>query len=159
MIATGPGRMLRALFRAPIHLYHWHCGRLLGRRFLVLTHIGRRTGRRRETVLEVVEYRPCGPEIVVVSAYGRGADWLRNIEATPRTEIDIGDKHFAATYRILEEEEAVEVIRGYEHRNRLIGPIVRLGLGAFLGWRYRSSEGDRRRLVAQLPLIAFRPAS
>jgi deazaflavin-dependent oxidoreductase (nitroreductase family) len=135
------------------------CGWLLGHRFLLLTHIGRRSGRRRETVLEVVDYRPGGPEIVVVSAYGGAAGWLRNIQATRHTEIAIGKKHFFATYRILGQEEAIEVIRGYEHRNRLIGPIVRLGLGAFLGWRYRGSESDRRRLVTQLPLIAFRPAS
>jgi deazaflavin-dependent oxidoreductase (nitroreductase family) len=158
-MATGPGPLLRRLFRAPIHLYHWRCGWLLGHRCLLLIHTGRRSGRRRETVLEVVDYRQDGPEIVVVSAYGRRADWLRNIEAMQAAEIIIGRDHFAAAHRFLGETEAIQVIRSYEHRNRFIGPIVRLGLGCFLGWRYRSTESDRRRLVAQLPMIAFRPTS
>jgi deazaflavin-dependent oxidoreductase (nitroreductase family) len=158
-MATRPSPLVRALFRAPAHLYHWRCGWLLGHRCLLLIQIGRRSGRRRETVLEVVEYRQNGPEVVVVSAYGRTADWLRNIEATQQAEVVIGRDHFVAAHRILTAEEAIEVIRGYEHRNRFIGPIVRLGLSRFLGWRYRSTENDRRALVAQLPLVAFRPRS
>jgi deazaflavin-dependent oxidoreductase (nitroreductase family) len=146
---------LRQLFRAPVYLYRWKCGWLLGRRFLLLIHIGRRTGLRRYTVLEVVEYRKEGPEAVVVSAFGRNADWLRNIEVTPGPEIVIGSHHFVADHRFLGEEEAVGVIAGYERRNWFIAPIARLGFSRFLGWRYRSSTSDRRRLVAQLPLIAF----
>ena len=45
------------LFRAPVYLYRWHLGWMLGHRLLLLTHIGRRTGLRRQTVLEVVELR------------------------------------------------------------------------------------------------------
>ena len=52
---------------------------MLGHRFLLLIHVGRRTGLRRHTVLEVMEYRREGPEAVVMSAFGRNADWLRNI--------------------------------------------------------------------------------
>jgi deazaflavin-dependent oxidoreductase (nitroreductase family) len=147
---------LRRLFRAPVYLYRWKCGWLPGHRFLLLIHVGRRTGLRRCTVLEVVEYRKEGPEVVVVSAYGRNADWLRNIEATRRPGIVIGSQRFAAEHRFLGEEEAVRVIAGYERRNRFIAPFVRLGFSRFLGWRYRGSTSDRRRLVNQLTLIAFR---
>jgi deazaflavin-dependent oxidoreductase (nitroreductase family) len=158
-VATRPSPPLRALFRVPARLYQWRCGWLLGHRFLLLIHRGRRSGRRRQTVLEVVEYRTNGPEIVVVSAYGRAADWLCNVQATQEAKIVIGRNHFAAAHRILGEQEAVRVIKDYEHRNRFIGPIIRLGFSRFLGWRYRSTDSDRRRLVAQLPLIAFRPLS
>ena len=48
---------MRWLFRLPVYLYRCHCGGLLGHRFLLLIHRGRRTGRRYETVLEVMEYR------------------------------------------------------------------------------------------------------
>ena len=65
--------------RAPAYLYHWRLGWLLDKRCLLLTHIGRRTGLRRETVLEVVEYRKYGPELVVVNGFGSDSDWLRNI--------------------------------------------------------------------------------
>jgi deazaflavin-dependent oxidoreductase (nitroreductase family) len=149
---------LRRLFRAPVYLYRWKCGWLLGHRFLLLIHLGRRTGLRRHTVLEVMEYRQEGPEAVVMSAFGRNADWLRNIEATPGPEIVIGSQHFVAAHRFLDEEEAIRVITGYERRNRLIAPIIRAVLSRLLGWRYDGSNRARRRLVAKLPLIAFRPA-
>jgi hypothetical protein len=49
------------------------------------------------------------------------------------------------------------VINGYEHRNWLIAPIIRRVLSRLLGWHYSGSMDHRRRLVTQLPLIAFRP--
>ena len=96
-----PTGALRRLFRAPEYLYRWKCGWLLGRRFLLLIHVGRRTGLRHHTVLEVLEYRKEGPDAVVMSAFGLTAD------------------------RVLEEEEAMRVITGYEQRNWLIAPIIR----------------------------------
>jgi deazaflavin-dependent oxidoreductase (nitroreductase family) len=144
-------------FRAPICLYHWHLGWLLGNRLLLLTHMGRRTGLARQTVLEVVNYRNEGPEVVAVNGFGRDSDWVRNIEAGSGEEVTVGSQHFVASHRFLGEEEAVQVIKGYEHRNRLIAPVVRRGFSWLLAWRYRGSEADRRRLVRQLPLIAFRP--
>jgi deazaflavin-dependent oxidoreductase (nitroreductase family) len=145
------------LLRAPVHLYRWRLGWLLGHRILLLTHTGRRTGLRRQTVLEVVEYRKDGPEVVVVNGFGADSDWVRNIEATPHEEVTVGSLHFVASHRLLGEEEAKRVIQGYEHRNRYIAPIVRRGLSWLLGWKYGGSESDRQRLVRQLPLIAFRP--
>ena len=70
------------------------CGWLLGHRFLMLIQIGRRTGLRRYTILEVMEYRKGLPEMVVMSGFGRNPDWLRNIEATPNLEVVIGVKRF-----------------------------------------------------------------
>lgn len=149
---------LRRLFRVPVYLYRWNCGWLLGHRFLLLIHIGRRTGLRRHTVLEVMEYRKAGSEAVVMSAFGRNADWLRNIEAMPGAEVVIGSQQFVAAHRFLDEEEATRVITGYERRNWFIAPIIRAVLSRLLGWPYDGLETARRRLVAQLPLVAFRPA-
>jgi hypothetical protein len=87
MAATRLNSTLCRLFRAPVHLYRWRCGWLLGNRFLLLIHVGRRTGLRRHTVLEVVAYRKEGPEAVVISAfggYGDGGygDSLRDLPST-----------------------------------------------------------------------------
>lgn len=149
--------ILRHLFRAPVYIYRWHLGWVFGKRLLLLAHTGRHTGLRRQTVLEVVEYRKEGPEVVVANGFGPDSDWIRNIEARSDEEVTVGSQHFAASHRFLSEEEAVDVIRGYEHRNRFISPIVRAGFGWLVGWKYRASENDRRRLVSQIPLLAFRP--
>jgi deazaflavin-dependent oxidoreductase (nitroreductase family) len=150
---------LRHLLRAPVYLYRWRLGPLFGKRFLLLTHTGRRTGIRHQTVLEVMEYREAGPEAVVMSGFGRNSDWLRNIEKTPNEEVIIVSRHFQASHRFLAEEEAVNVVRNYERRNRLVASLVRWVLSRLLCWQYRGSTDDRRRLVGQLPLIAFRPRS
>jgi deazaflavin-dependent oxidoreductase (nitroreductase family) len=144
------------LFRAPVHLYHWGLGRLFGHRLLLLTHIGRRSGKPHETVLEVVEYRKDGPEAVVAAGFGRDSDWVQNIEVRPVAKVDIGSEHFDAAVRPLDNDEAANVIRDYERRNRWIQPIVRFGFSRLLGWPYRGSESDRRRLVQQMPLFALR---
>jgi deazaflavin-dependent oxidoreductase (nitroreductase family) len=154
---TQMNRALRLVFRTPVYLYHWRCSRLFGRRFLLLIHIGRRSGRRRETVLEVMEYREAGPELVVMSAFGPGADWLRNLAVTPNPEVVIGRQRFVAAYRLLDLEEAIPVVERYEQRNWFLAPVVRWVLSLLLGWSYRGSKSDRRQLATQLPLIALRP--
>jgi len=94
-----------------------------------------------------------------MSAFGRNADWLRNIEVTPNPEVIIGRQQFVAAYRLLDIEEAISVVERYEQCNWFLEPIVRLVVSSLLGWPYRGSESDRRRLAAQLPLIALRPRS
>jgi deazaflavin-dependent oxidoreductase (nitroreductase family) len=148
---------LRRLFRAPVYLYRWRCGWLLGHRFLLLIHLGRRTRRKRYTVLEVMRWRKEPIELVVMSGFGPNADWLRNIEATPGPEIVVGSKRFLAVHRILNTEEAMKVIEDYEQRNRLFGPIIRWALSSLLSWQYDGSERARRRAAAELPLVSFRP--
>jgi len=149
--------LLRALLRAPVFLYRWRMGRFLGHRFLLLTHTGRRTGKRLQTMLEVLEFRTEIHEAVVMSGFGPKANWLQNIEATNSAEIDIASEHFRAAFRILDEDEAVRVLSGYEQRNRFILPIVRSVLSRLLGWKYTGTEDARHKLIRSLPLIAFRP--
>ena len=109
-------------------------------------------------MLKVIDYRKEVPEAVVTSAFGPNADWLRNIEATPGLEVVIGSPRLRANHRLLDREEAVRVIEGYERRNHFIAPIIRRVFSRLAGSHYDGSEDHRRRLAAQLPFIAFRPA-
>lgn len=95
--------------------------------------------------------------LVASATAGAMSDWLRNIEATSGEEVIVGSHRFIASHRFLGEEEAMRVVRGYERRNRFVAAIVRSVLSRLLGWQYRGSDNDRRRLVSQLPLLAFRP--
>ena len=90
---------------------------------------------------------------------GPSSDWYRNIQANPPTEVAIGRRRFVPSHRTLDEAEAVAVLTGYERGNRLVTPALRLVLSKLVGWRYDSSDAARRRLVGQLPLVAFRPVS
>ena len=140
-----------------VYLYDWRLGFLLGPRFLLLTHTGRRSGISRQTVLEVMEYRPESGEAIAMSGFGRDSNWLLNINANPNEKIQLGSRHFRATHRLLGEDEAIRVLASYERRNWLVASIVRRVLSWLTGWPYRGTEEDRRLVVRQLPLIAFRP--
>jgi deazaflavin-dependent oxidoreductase (nitroreductase family) len=138
-------------------LYRNGFGWLLGHRFLRLSHTGRRSGRTFHVVLEVVRYDEATGEATVVSGFGQTADWLRNLRAGGPVAVDFGRGARPAAYRVLGLEEAVEVYAAYERRNVLIAPLVRWTLTALLGWRYDGSAGARRRMAAELPLVALRP--
>ena len=154
--ALGP--VARRVSRVPGRLYDWHLGWLLGHRFLRLTHVGRRSGRRYRTVLEVVGPGPRPGEVVVMAGFGHAADWFRNIQALPPVEVAIGLERFRPEARVLGEQEAAAVLAGYERRNRLLAPVVRRVLSWLVGWQYDGSAAARDRLVEQLPLVAFRRA-
>jgi hypothetical protein len=51
-----PKGLLRLMLRLPIWLYRLRLGWLLGNRFLLLTHVGRKTGLPHQTVVEVVSH-------------------------------------------------------------------------------------------------------
>ena len=95
------------------------------------------TGLRRHTVLEVVEYRKAGPEVVVAGGFGRGSDWILNIKASPTAEVTVGLQHFAAQHRFLGEERRGS-IKNDERRNRMMHPSfapVQLDFGMEISWQ------------------------
>jgi deazaflavin-dependent oxidoreductase (nitroreductase family) len=151
--------LLRRILRLPVYLYHARLGALLGHRFLLLVHRGRRSGRRYETVLEVVRYDPTTKESVVVAAWGRRTAWLHNVEAGGALAVATDRRRYAPAHRLLDANEAFAVVAAYERRNRFIAPVVRAVLSRLVGWRYDGTDADRRRLVVQLPMLAFRPRS
>jgi deazaflavin-dependent oxidoreductase (nitroreductase family) len=156
---TPPRGLLRWLLALPTHLYRARLGFLLGHRFLLLIHRGRRSGRRFETVLEVIAYDSATGESVVVAGWGLRTQWLHNVEAGGALLVATGRRRFLPRWRRLDHAEAASVLAGYERRNRLIAPIVRAVLSRLVGWRYDGSDAARRRLVDQLPMLAFRPAN
>lgn len=157
-MSRRPSRpFLGRIARAPVALYRWRLGWLLGHRFILLVHIGRRSGLERRTVLEVVHYEPKTSAIVVMSGFGRTSDWYRNIQAHPAREVVVGRRSFAPTHRDLTEDEAVAAVADYERRNRIAAPIIRPILSKLVGWRYDGTDEARRRLVEDRPLVLFTP--
>lgn len=154
MSGVAPGRppkAFRTLLRAPAAVYRWRLGFLLGRRFVLVEHIGRRTGRRYRTVLEVVGRD--GSRWYVMSGFGRSADWYRNVTHAGAAELTAGRHRFAVTVREAPTAEATAVLAAYERRNRLVGPLFRWVLSRLVGWRYRGTPNDREQLVSQLPIV------
>lgn len=104
----------RRLVRAPIWLYQHRLGWLLGQRILMLEHRGRTSGRARYVCLEVVD-RPSPTTILVVSGFGTGAQWYRNLLAEPQCRVSIGGWHrVPAVARMLDTEESQAALLTYQ---------------------------------------------
>ena len=96
-------------------------------------------------------------EHVVISGFGRRADWLRNLEAGGPAVVTVGRATFPVRHRMLDTDTAVAVLADYEHRHRLAGSVLRRVLSVLVGRRYRATDADRRHAVTVLPLVALRP--
>jgi deazaflavin-dependent oxidoreductase (nitroreductase family) len=83
----------RWLFRLPPLLYRVGLAERAGRRFLLLTTRGRRTGRRRTCALNYMED---GATVYIFSGFGM-SHWVRNLLADPAVEVQLGSRRIAAT--------------------------------------------------------------
>lgn len=158
----SPARLppwLKRAFAAPNALYAHGLGRLLGHRFVQIEHVGRRSGRTYHSVVEVLRYDRSTGETTVIAGYGPTADWLRNIQAAGAAALDFGRGPRPAAYRLLPADEAIETWRTYCRRNRFIRPALLAVITALVGWRFDGSEAAVRRMVDELPMVAFTPAA
>ena len=64
---SKPRGLLWLMFKLPVYIYRLRLGWLLGHRFLLLTHQGRKTGKIRHTVLEVIRYDKSGRRALAAS--------------------------------------------------------------------------------------------
>ena len=117
LFQSPPGALLRLAMRLPVWLYRLRLGRLLGHRFLLLTHRGRKSGRVHQTMLEVVHYDPATRESVVAAAWGVRADWYRNITASPPIAVETGGHRYKSPgFRVLAPEENYPIVVDYVRR-------------------------------------------
>jgi deazaflavin-dependent oxidoreductase (nitroreductase family) len=149
-----PGRLALGVMRMPLLLYRRGWGWLLDHTFLLITHTGRKTGKRRETVVMALRYDPHTREAVVCSAWGSNTDWIRNLRAHPALAIEIGRQSYTPEQRFLSEDESVAVAMEFRRRHPWRSRI----LATILGWGDLGSEAAVREFVCSRPFVSFRPA-
>jgi deazaflavin-dependent oxidoreductase (nitroreductase family) len=71
---------MKWLYKSPILFYRLGLGSLVGRLFMVMTTIGRKSGRPRRTAIEFHEFKG---RKYVFSNWGMKTDWYQNIERNP----------------------------------------------------------------------------
>jgi deazaflavin-dependent oxidoreductase (nitroreductase family) len=124
MHARAPEPIVLQALRAPANLYDWDMGWILGERFLLLTRLGRRSGRRYRTMLEVIGRDEATGEFMVMAGLGRSTQWYRNLKATPALEVAVGRRRFQPDHRELVQREAERVLTRYESDNRWVTPVL-----------------------------------
>jgi len=148
-----PRGLLKWAYFLPRYLYRWHLGWLLGHRVMMITHVGRKTGRKRQTVVEAVNYDPKTQACVAVAGYGEQTDWYRNIQAHPALEIQVGSKRYVPQQHLLSSQELLTLLQNYEHRY----PHGLRLLFRALGYPYDGSAEGLSAVAQVLRGVEFRP--
>lgn len=121
---TTPKFVLRLMHLPPRALYALGLGPLIGRLLLLLTTIGRKTGKARVTPLQYEEIDGC---IYLGAALGQRADWVRNIRANPAVEVRVKGRRFHGTASIINDcgqiADFLEV--RLQRHPRMVGAILR----------------------------------
>lgn len=150
-------RLQRALSRAPIWLYRLGLGGLLGRRFVLLTHTGRNSGRPRQVVLEVVgRHEECGGYLIA-SGYGTRSQWFRNILVDPRVRFQVGWRHYGGRARPLPAAESGRRLSEYARRH----PRTAAALMRAIGQDVDGSAAEYERVGSDpehgIPIVVLTP--
>ena len=142
----------RFLFRAPLFLYRIGLGGLLGKRFLLLNHIGRKSGKPRQTVLEVVNYDKETDTYTIASGFGRKSDWYLNILQNPEVEIQVGWRKILVTAVPLTPEASGQTMVDYARRY----PTAAKNLSKILGYNVSTEEEYQAVGRDSIPFIALK---
>ncbi len=149
---SRPKGVSRFFYRLPINIYRIGLGRLMGSRFLLLEHTGRKSGELRRNVLEVVRWDEVARTFYVVSAWGEKADWLRNVRANPAVTIKVAGARYSAKAIPLTRDESNRELLDYAQRY----PRAAKELSRLLGYRLDGTPEDFASLAEQMTIVALR---
>ena len=151
-----PRGFKRLLWRAPIWFYRLGLGGLLGGKFLLLKHTGRKSGQPRQAVIEIDDYDPETNTYLVASGFGRKSDWYQNILKSPEVTIQVGRKQMQAVAEPLSPEDSGEAMVQYAKKN----PKAARNLTRLLGHELSGTEEEYRAVAEQyIPFVALRASS
>jgi len=149
-----PPRGLKSIpWRMPILFYKLGLSWMLGSRFLLLTHTGRKTGKIRQNVLEIIHHSPENHSYFVVSGFGTRSHWYQNIKQTPRVTIQVGSNCLAADAQRVEPDEAENIILAYTQNN----PQSIRWLAKLLNYDIVHTAEGYRAFGREIPLIRLTP--
>ncbi|MBN2550778.1 MAG: nitroreductase family deazaflavin-dependent oxidoreductase [Anaerolineales bacterium] len=148
-----PRGLARLGWRAPIWFYRLGLGSLLGNRFLLLNHIGRKSGHPRQAVLEVVHHNEETGSYVVASGFGEKADWYQNVMAQPEVALQVGRTRMMARAERLPLPQATEIMLAYNRQH----PAALRTLAGILGYQTDGSETDISCLAREIPIVLLTP--
>lgn len=149
-----PRGITRFFLRFPIWLYRLHLGWLLGNRFVMFRHIGRKTGLPRYTVVEVVRHDQPTGTYTIASGWGKKSDWFQNIQQEPEVLLYTGRRQVAASAVPLSIDAATLALKDYAGRH----PVAFHKLSKMMvGQQLEGCEADCRLLAQAVPLVILTP--
>jgi deazaflavin-dependent oxidoreductase (nitroreductase family) len=147
-----PRGILRWLLRLPINLYRWDVGWLLGERFMLLEHVGRKTGHWHSAVVEVIGHDPASDTYYAASGWHLRSDWYRNILAHPQVRVSTDRRRrLTANAEKLPAAEAGDRLIEYAHAH----PWLMEELAEIMGYPNHKTDSEIRAIGGSLPVVGF----
>jgi deazaflavin-dependent oxidoreductase (nitroreductase family) len=147
-----PSAVMRWLFRLPVYFFRAGLGFLFGSRIAMLEHVGRKSGRIRYTCVEVVDRD--GDVLVIVSGFGEGSQWYRNLVAHPAIHVRVGRQRRAVSAELVSPAAGADIMADYAQRYPKLAPKLMEVCGAHIDGTesdYREVAEKRLRFVRLVP--------
>jgi deazaflavin-dependent oxidoreductase (nitroreductase family) len=146
-------RVYRLTKKPPQIAYALGLGPLIGRKVLLLTTTGRKSGLPRVTPLQYEEIDGC---YYVGSAMGTESDWYKNLSANPKVKVRVGRKKFQGIAETSTDiDRLVDFIEYRLKRNpRMLGAILKAH-----GMPTKPSRDELAEYSKNRALVVIRPLS
>jgi len=128
MIPDSFWQRMKNVQRIHQRLYASGRGWIIGWLILLLTHTGRKTGRRYDTPLQ---YERIDGAYCVGAGRGQKADWFRNVVAHPDVHVRVGRREFECTAEAVTDPERVADFLAYRLKRHplMIGLMMKFAHG------------------------------
>lgn len=150
-----PNAFQKFFFKIPVWFHKMGFGgweRLVGAEWMLITTVGRKSGKPRDTMVDVMDYDKANDTYFVEVAYGSRADWYRNIQANPLFKAHVGRRKFQARAATLANADAGEIMVQFFRRK----PAYTRSVMAMVGMKFEGEE-ELRALGSKLTLLAVHP--
>jgi len=150
-----PNRILKFFFKVPVILHKMGLGgweHLIGAQWMLITHTGRKSGKRYDSMVDVMDYDKATDTYYIEAAYGARADWYKNIQANSVFEAKVGRRKFKASAGALTTKGASEMLVQF-YRSK---PAYTRSVMAMAGMKFKD-EDELRILGKNLTLLAVKP--
>lgn len=157
MLQKRPNPFLKFFFKAPLFMYKIGFGgweKLIGAEWMMISTVGRKTGKRRASMVDVMDYNPSTDTYYIEAAYGARADWFKNIKANPVFDAQVGRRKFKAQAQELNEADTGEILVRFFR----LKPAYTRSVMAMVGMKFKD-ENELREMGKNLTLLAVRPLS
>ena len=155
MSPTRPNAFLKFFYKAPLIMHKIGLGgweKLIGAEWMLITTTGRKSGKRRETMVDVMDYDKTTDTYYIEAAYGIHADWYKNIQVNPVFEAQVGRRKFKARAEELAENDTGEMLVQFFRRK----PAYTRSVMAMVGMKFKD-EDELREVGKNLTLLAVQP--
>jgi len=146
----------RLVVRMPIILYRTGLGFLLGDRFLMLIHKGRKSGRSHRVVLEVVQHDLINDRYYIASGWGEKSNWYQNIINNPNVKFQVKNRKYDAYATRVDKEETTDVLFDYATRNPGVFSMLSRRI---IGQRLEPTKVDCMLMADYVPVVVLNKMS